>query len=102
MHISAHILHCISLAELKVKSSPSNGNSTSKNNGGGGDISDNADNGGSEPGRGGDGSERGRRASGVLLGEGMVKGSVGVVGEGKVSWHKNFCMPGITLCFKVA
>jgi hypothetical protein len=90
-----------------VKSSPSNGNSASNNNGGGGgrggDISDNADQGGGAgPGRGGGGDgERGRRASGVLLGDGVVKGSVGLVGEGKVSWHKNFCMPGITLCFKV-
>ena len=30
------------------------------------------------------------------------EGEMRVVGEsGKVSWHKNFCMPGISLCFKV-
>ncbi len=46
----------------------------------------------------GDMSEAGPAGAGQ--GE-VVKGEVGVVGEGKVSWHKNFCMPGITLCFKV-
>lgn len=38
-------------------------------------------------------------------GEGRIKAGEGKgkikTGEGKVSWHNNFCMTGITLCFKV-
>ena len=84
-----------------MKSSRSNGNSSKNSGGDRGDVSDTAERGGpalsDEPGGGGgDISEKVRRGNGEL-----EEGLVGVVGEGKVSWHKNFCMPGITLCFKV-
>ena len=34
-------------------------------------------------------------------GEGGCEGDVRMGEGGKVSWHKNFCMTGISLCFKV-
>ena len=43
-------------------------------------------------------SEEEKEEEGVIEG---VGGGGGEEGAGKVSWHRNFCMTGITLCFKV-
>ena len=43
-------------------------------------------------------TEVGKKDSG---GGGVDEGGAEGVVEGKVRWHRSFCMPGITLCFKV-
>ena len=45
-------------------------------------------------------TEGGPSSSGQGEGVSSAQGE-GEVGGGKVSWHSNFCMPGISLCFKV-